>query len=137
MSWHQCWNSQVSFTFVCFFVLVGNIARIDAVSNAIGSIINGKETVFSALISQVISNVPAAAMLSAFTDNAKALITGTNIGGLGTVIASMASLISYRFISKTEGVKSSRYLAFFSAINFALLIILLAFFAFGEFADYI
>lgn len=117
-------------TFICFFVFVGNVARIDAVSNAISSLIYKKELLFSALISQVISNVPAAAMLSSFTDNAAALIKGTNIGGLGTIIASMASLISYRFISKTEGINTSRYLGFFSIVNFTLLAMLLLIFVF-------
>lgn len=113
-------------TFICFFVFVGNVARIDAVSNTVSKLIYKKELLFSALISQVISNVPAAAMLSSFTENGKALIQGTNIGGLGTIIASMASLISYRFISKTEGIKAYRYLGFFSVVNFSLLALLIA-----------
>ena len=62
--------------------------------------LNGRELVFSALLSQIISNVPAATMLASFTENSKDLILGTNIGGLGTLIASMASLISYKAFAK-------------------------------------
>ncbi|MBQ4526482.1 MAG: anion permease [Clostridia bacterium] len=118
------------FTFICFFIFVGNVARIDTVSHFVTNAIHNREMVFSALISQFISNVPAAAMLSSFTDNAKALIIGTNIGGLGTIIASMASLISYRYISKTEDVKASRYLICFSAVNFSLLLLLISVYTF-------
>jgi len=112
-------------TFVCFFVFVGNMARIDVINTTVSKMLIGREIVFSAFLSQIISNVPAAAMLASFTADAKGLILGTNIGGLGTLIASMASLISYRYISKTEKVKSGEYILFFSCLNFALLIVLL------------
>ena len=77
------------------------------------------------LLSQVISNVPAAVMLSGFTQNGTALLLGVNIGGLGTLIASLASLISYQFYRKADGAKSGTYLLVFSAVNFGILIILL------------
>lgn len=116
-------------TFAFFFVFVGNVQRIDSVSSFITDFINGREFLSSLLLSQVISNVPAAVMLSGFTDNGDALILGTNIGGLGTIIASLASLISYKFYVRTENAKPLSYLLKFSAVNFALLIIL------GFFAD--
>lgn len=111
-------------TFICFFILIGNIARIPAISSLLSKVISGRELLSSVLLSQIISNVPAATMLSAFTDNASALILGTNIGGLGTPIASMASLITYRYISSAGNISKGRFLKLFSIYNFGLLIIL-------------
>ena len=85
----------------------------------------GKVLWISALLSQCISNVPAAVMLSGFTENAKELLLGVNLGGLGTPIASLASLISYQFYSKTQQSHPGKYLAVFSAVNFGILILLL------------
>ena len=112
-------------TFVCFFVFVGNIARIPAVSEGISQMLSGREVLVSAILSQGISNVPAAMMLSGFTENGSALLLGVNLGGLGTMIASMASLISFQFYRKTEGAKAGRYFAVFSAVNFGMLAVLL------------
>lgn len=112
-------------TFVCFFVFVGNIARISAVSDGISQILAGREVLISAILSQGISNVPAAMMLSGFTENGTALLLGVNLGGLGTMIASMASLISFQFYRKAEGAKTGRYFAVFSAVNFGMLAVLL------------
>ena len=78
------------------------------------------------LTSQIISNVPAAVMLSGFTENANALLLGVNLGGLGTPIASLASLISYQFYSKAAHSRPGKYLGIFSAVNFGMLAILLA-----------
>ncbi len=116
-------------TFIFFFIFVGNIARLDIVRNFITCAIKGQEILVSALLSQIISNVPAAAMLSAFTKNARGLILGTNIGGLGTLIASMASLISFRFLASAK-ISSGKYLLFFSAVNFSLLAVLLLIYIF-------
>ncbi len=116
-------------TFVFFFIFAGNIARIPAVYDFIKSALSKNEVAVSAIISQVVSNVPAAAMLSAFTDNAKALVLGTNIGGLGTLIASMASLISYRFVAKEEKLNKGKYILTFTFYNVVLLVILLLLFA--------
>ena len=113
-------------TFVCFFVLVGNISRIEAVSGFFSGILSGNEITVSALLSQVISNVPAAVMLSGFTENGTALLKGVNIGGLGTPIASMASLISLQFYRSSDKAETGRFLAVFSAVNFGMLILLLA-----------
>ena len=112
-------------TFVCFFVFVGNVGRMESVKTAIAAVLRGRELLVSALASQVISNVPAAVLLSGFTDNARALLQGVNIGGLGTPIASLASLISMKIYSRSEGAHTGRYLAVFSVVNFALLILLL------------
>lgn len=112
-------------TFICFFVFVGNLKQIDTVSTFISSAMSGQEVLISALASQVISNVPAAIMLSGFTDNVQALLLGTNIGGLGTPIASLASLISLRMYARMPHAQTGRYLLWFSAVNFTLLALLL------------
>ena len=112
-------------TFVCFFVFSGNMARIPEVYSFISEIVHKNEILATSAICQVISNVPAAAMLSSFTDNGKALIIGTNIGGLGTLIASMASLISYRYISREKEIGKGKYVITFSIYNFVMLFILL------------
>ncbi len=113
-------------TFICFFVFVGNIARIESVSKFFSEILNGREIIISTLLSQVISNVPASVMLSGFTENGKALLLGVNLGGLGTIIASLASLISFQFYRNSEGAKSINYMLVFSLVNFGMLAILLA-----------
>ena len=114
-------------TFVCFFVFVGNIARIDAVSEFFSRILSGRELLVSVGLSQVISNVPAAVMLAGFTDKGKALLLGVNIGGLGTIIASLASLISFQFYRKAEGAKPGKYMLAFTAVSIAMLAVLLPF----------
>ena len=114
-------------TFVCFFVFVGNIARIELIRDFFAAVMQGRELITSALLSQCISNVPAAVMLSGFTTNANALLLGVNIGGMGTPIASLASLISYQFYSKSESSDAKRYLLIFSLVNFGMLILLLLF----------
>lgn len=112
-------------TFVCFFVFVGNISRIEAVSEFVSKIIEGREIVVSAVISQVISNVPAAVMMSGFTENGRELLLGVNLGGLGTIIASLASLISFKFYRASADAETGRYMAVFSAVNFGLLGVLM------------
>lgn len=115
------------FTFVGFFVFVGNAGRVPAVSTAIQHILNGREILVSALFSQFLSNVPAALLLSGFTDNFAGLLVGVNVGGLGTLIASMASLISYKLYAESEGAKKGSYFLTFTLYNVAGLILLLAF----------
>lgn len=114
-------------TFVCFFIFVGNMGKINSISMMISDLIKNKELMLSILCSQVLSNVPAAVLLSSFTANYKELILGTNIGGLGTLIASLASLISYKFYVKTEDAKPVKYLAVFTAVNLFLIIALYLF----------
>lgn len=114
-------------TFVCFFIFVGNIARIGAVSELFSKLIQGRAMIVSTLLSQFISNVPAAVMLSGFTKNGTQLLLGVNLGGLGTVIASLASLISFQFYRKTDGANSVRYMAVFSIVGFGMLMVLMLF----------
>ena len=112
-------------TFVCFFVFVGNIARIGAVSSFFSHIISGRELIVAALLSQLISNVPAAVMLAEFTGNGRELLLGVDIGGFGTIIASMASLIAFQIYRGSEGAKTGRYMKIFTAVNVFLLVLLL------------
>jgi len=116
-------------TFVFFFILIGNIGRIDMITNALEGLVTRYPVPASVLSSQIISNVPAAMLLSAFTENGKALVIGTNLGGLGTIIASMASLITYRFHSAIpEEQKSGSFLLAFSVINIVTLALLFGLF---------
>jgi Na+/H+ antiporter NhaD/arsenite permease-like protein len=113
-------------TFAAFFVFVGNIGRIEALQQAVAATVGGHALLVGAAASQVISNVPAAIMLSGFTSDWSALLVGVNIGGLGTLIASMASLISYRQIAVAHPQLKGRYLRLFLVMNFAFLAALLA-----------
>lgn len=112
-------------TFVCFFIFAGNIGAIDGVKAFLQNLLADQPLFTAALASQVISNVPAAVLLSNFTDDWKALLLGTDIGGLGTPIASLASLISFRLYMKTDGASAGKYLCWFSLINFGGLALLL------------
>ncbi len=107
-------------TFVFLFVFIGNLGRIEAVSTLLKNIVTGSEVLIGVAASQVFSNVPAALLLSGFTQNAADLLVGVNLGGLGTLIASMASLISFKLIAK-ENIKSGRYLLVFTVVNVAFL----------------
>ena len=111
-------------TFVAFFVFSGNLARIEAVSSVLRNLLNSREYLVSLLTSQIISNVPAALLLSGFTGQSHALLLGVNIGGLGTPIASLASLISMKLYSHSEHSSISRFLVEFLAVNIALLLLL-------------
>jgi hypothetical protein len=114
-------------TFVAFFVFAGNMSRIDVVNNLFSNLL-GKNTLLTAVAScQVISNVPSAILLSQFTDNYRELLLGVNIGGVGTLIASLASLITFREYTKQNKGKTRYYILLFSAFNFAFLIILAGF----------
>ena len=106
-------------TFCFFFVLIGNLGRIDIIYETLTAVVSKNVTLTAVLASQVISNVPAAILLSAFTDNGAALVIGTNLGGLGTLIASMASLITFKFYGnlKEEQKKGGNYLLSFTALN--------------------
>lgn len=112
-------------TFLFFFIFVGNMQRMDAVRDLLENLLRGREMLFSVLVSQIISNVPAAMLLSGFTENYRALIYGVNIGGLGTLIASLASLISYKLYAASERADKGRYIAVFTGYNVLLLGILL------------
>jgi len=115
------------FTFVCFFIFSGNMARIPAVEQFMAALLDKSVLVVSTLSCQCISNVPSAILLSRFTDNWQELLLGVNIGGAGTIIASLASLITFReYMSHNPG-KAGYYMGRFSLINFAFLGILLGF----------
>ena len=116
-------------TFVAFFVFIGNLGRVEAFSDWLRQIIAGREVLVAVLASQVTSNVPAALLLSGFTQDVQALIIGTNLGGLGTLIASMASLISYRQIAREEPAGKGRYFALFTLSNLLFLAVLLGLWA--------
>ncbi len=118
-------------TFVGFFVFIGNMGRVDVFRNLLQSIIQGNEVLTAVVASQVISNVPAALLLSGFTEDVKALIVGTNLGGLGTLIASMASLISYKYVVKENKCSKGGYFAFFTIANVVFLACLLALYIMG------
>lgn len=124
-------------TFIAFFVFIGNMGRIDIVRTIINAILSGREVIVSFLCSQVISNVPTAILLSGFTTEYKALMIGVNIGGLGTVIASLASLISYKFYAqeiKKEKEQDNyvdcensigKYILHFTIVNVSMAVVLI------------
>ena len=111
-------------TFCAFFVFAGNLARIPAVDGLLRRLLDGREYLTALLASQVISNVPAALLLSGFTDKAGALLLGVNVGGLGTPIASLASLISLKLYSHSEHAHPGRFLLEFTVVNLLALLVL-------------
>lgn len=110
------------FTFVFLFIFIGNLGEIKPISDFLKSIVNGNEVLVGIASSQVFSNVPAAILLSKFTENAHDLLVGVNLGGLGTLIASMASLISFKFVAK-ENFKTGKYILVFTIVNIFFLIL--------------
>ena len=112
-------------TFAGFFVFIGNMGRIPAFCDFLAGIIGGRELLTAVLSSQIISNVPAALLLSGFTENTPALIVGTNLGGLGTLIASMASLISFKAVAREKKQQVGTYLLCFTLANLLFLAVLL------------
>ncbi len=115
------------FTFVFFFIFAGNMGRIDAVREFFSYLLNINTLVFSAMSCQFISNVPSAILLSQFTDNYRELLLGVNIGGAGTLIASLASLITFKEYTKQDPKHTLSYIIKFTAFNFAFLLILTLF----------
>ena len=113
------------FTFVAFFIFSGNVARIPAIQNAFEYLMDKNSLLVSTASCQLISNVPSAILLSQFTSDYHALLLGVNIGGCGTLISSLASLITFREFTKHEPHGAKKYLLLFSAFNFAFLFILL------------
>ena len=118
-------------TFVAFFIFIGNMGRICAVREVLSQVLNGRELLISFLCSQMISNVPAAILLSGFTQEYWGLLQGVNIGGLGTLIASLASLISYKFFAaESEQTPAAgtrgRYMLTFTIWNAGMALVLLA-----------
>ncbi|WP_276700492.1 SLC13 family permease [Romboutsia ilealis] len=119
--------SQVDYslliTFIGFFIFVGNISTMDLVKNFMEGILGSPQSTFlsSILSSQVISNVPATMLLSGFTNHFKELLLGVNIGGMGTLIASLASVISYKIY--TSEFKNENYMKYFTFYNILGLVI--------------
>ena len=112
-------------TFIGFFVFIGNMKSIPAVSEMLSSLVAGRELVIGVLLSQIISNVPAAMLLSGFTADYSNLLLGVNLGGLGTLIASMASMISFKIYAGTPGAKVGKYFLLFTVLNVVFLAVLL------------
>lgn len=112
------------FTFVFFFIFSGNMARIESVRNLFSALLEKNTLLFSVISCQCISNVPSAILLSQFTGNYRELLLGVNIGGVGTLISSLASLITFREYVRYNPGKSGYYIGLFSAFNFAFLIVL-------------
>ena len=112
-------------TFVAFFIFIGNLKNITFISDFLASLVEGRECIVAIAASQAVSNVPAAMLLSGFTTNYTGLIVGSNLGGLGTIIASMASLISFKFYAKTKENSTGRYMLYFSVLNVIFLGMLL------------
>ena len=114
-------------TFVFFFVFSGNMARIDVIRDFFSLLLDRSTLLFSILSCQVISNVPSSILLSQFTGNYRDLLIGVNIGGTGTLIASLASLITFREYTKSNPGKGGYYVKLFSLFNFEFLAVLTGF----------
>ena len=112
------------FTFVFFFIVSGNMARIEPVRELFSLLLDKNTLLFSALSCQVISNVPSAILLSQFTENYAHLLIGVNIGGVGTLISSLASLITFREYAKQNPGKTRRYLLAFTLFNLFFFLVL-------------
>ncbi|HEX3076350.1 MAG TPA: SLC13 family permease [Lachnospiraceae bacterium] len=123
------WKADYSLllTFVAFFIFIGNLGNLSSISHLLEDTVSNRELYVGVGLSQVVSNVPAAILLSGFTDNYRQLLLGVNLGGLGTLIASMASLISFRFYSNCDGARKGRYLLIFTGLNLLYLALLLVF----------
>ncbi|WP_405277256.1 SLC13 family permease [Methanobrevibacter sp.] len=113
-------------TFIALFILIGNLENIPFFNSLFRQFIIGNEVLWGILASQVISNVPAAILLSGFSTNYEAIIVGINIGGFGTLIASMANLISYKILVRECDEFKIRYLVIFTVLNVILLVVLIA-----------
>lgn len=112
------------FTFIAFFIFTGNLGCMEKFQETLEEIVTGREILAGILASQCISNVPAALLLSGFTGNIKGLLLGVNIGGLGTLIASMASLISYKIYAHNYNRTKGIYFLWFTISNLIFLFIL-------------
>ena len=113
-------------TFAAFFTFSGNLARMEGVRTLFSELLDHGTMLVAALTSQIISNVPAAILLSRFTADYKGLLVGVNIGGAGTLVASLASLITFREYTKYMPGQGGRFMALFTGISFGFLAVLLA-----------
>ena len=112
-------------TFIAFFIFTGNMGNITVVRETLQQLVAGRELVIGVISSQAISNVPAALLLSGFTTNYRELLIGVNVGGLGTLIASMASLISYKLFAKEYNDQKGSYFRWFTIANVIFLVVLM------------
>jgi Na+/H+ antiporter NhaD/arsenite permease-like protein len=108
-------------TFIGFFIFTGNIGKIPQIRDILQNLVQGKEFITSVITSQFISNVPATLLLTDFAGDYKELLAGVNVGGLGTLIASMASLISFKAYTNDYKEKTGKYLLTFTLVNIAYL----------------
>jgi Na+/H+ antiporter NhaD/arsenite permease-like protein len=113
-------------TFIGFFIFTGNIARVAVVKDFLSGVTSGREFIVSVVASQFISNVPATLMLSGFAENLQELLIGVNAGGLGTLIASMASLISFKFFTASYKESQGKYILYFTLANVIFLAVFIA-----------
>ncbi len=111
-------------TFTFFFVFTGNMGHLEVIKQWLQSMVEGRSIWLGILVSQVISNVPAALLLSGFTENYHQLLLGVDLGGLGTLIASMASLISYKIYVQTHAEQKGRYFLYFTVANLVFLLMM-------------
>lgn len=112
--------------FVFLFVFVANISSLPIVQEKALDFVQDYEYFVSLTLSQIISNVPATVMLSSFTSDPKALLLGVDVGGLGTIIASMASLITFKFYTRTDGAKPLYFMRKFTKYNLKFLLVLVS-----------
>ena len=111
-------------TFIGFFIFTGNMGKIGSVRNILQSIVQGREFVTAIVTSQFISNVPATLLLSDYVSDYRELLIGVNVGGLGTLIASMASLISFKAYTNDYKDKTGKFILLFTAVNILFLVVL-------------
>lgn len=114
-------------TFVCFFIFAGNMGRVPLVRDFFSGLLEKSTLLTSVLCCQVISNVPSAILLSQFTDRYASLLVGVNIGGTGTLIASLASLITFREYTAHYREWTGKYLLRFTLLNLGFLLLLTLF----------
>ncbi len=119
-------------TFLMFFIFAGNMSRINIIRDFMSNLLEKNTLIVSALSCQVISNVPSAVLLSQFTDNYRSLLLGVNIGGTGTIIASLASLITFSEFSRYQPENKKKYFGIFTLLNVIFLTVLLIFCVFLE-----
>ena len=119
-------------TFLMFFIFAGNMSRIDIIRDFMSNLLEKNTLLVSTFSCQFISNVPSAVLLSQFTDNYKSLLLGVNIGGTGTIIASLASLITFSEFSRYQPTKKKKYFGIFTLLNVIFLAVLLVFCIFLE-----
>lgn len=113
-------------TFVCFFIFSGNIQNITVVKNFLQSVVSNNEFIFGFLSSQIISNVPATLLLYPFSSEAEELLLGVNVGGLGTIVASLASLIAYKLYASSKNANTGDFFKVFTLLNLLFIVVLFA-----------